>query len=371
MHEREHQNLSETTVSEDVNQAAPADAGSRLTAGGNLGDDGRHKEEVARLRELSKQGDLAATTTLAARLLVGRDAPTAPEEGVALLRAAHDAGDAQAANLLATLAGAGAWTEQSWPQSLDLLRQAAERGSHDAGLQLTLLATDEQLVARARRNPEPDDWKRLRDNIDLEKWIVPPPAVSVCQNPRIWTAENVVKPEFCNWMVSRSLGKFKRALMFNGQKAILAANRTNSDFVFDIVESGVCMLLLRIRVSRLVQLPIPYMEPPQIFHYATGEEIGNHYDFLFDGEHGYGRTGNYTGDRLATYLMWLNDGYEGGDLVFPKADFRHRGKKGDGNFFARQRDGKPDKMSLHAALPVTKGEKYILSQWIHDRAFEA
>jgi hypothetical protein len=35
------------------------------------------------------------------------------------------------------------------------------------------------------------------------------------------------------------------------------------------------------------------------------------------------------------------------------------------------REGKPDPQSLHGARRVTKGEKYILSQWIHDRPFKA
>ena len=67
--------------------------------------------------------------------------------------------------------------------------------------------------------------------------------------------------------------------------------------------------------------------------------------------------------------MWLNNDYEGGELEFLRVEYRHRGKMGDGIFFASQFEGKPDKMSAHAALPVTKGEKYILSQWIHDRPF--
>jgi len=54
-----------------------------------------------------------------------------------------------------------------------------------------------------------------------------------------------------------------------------------------------------------------------------------------------------------------------------KVGFTYKGKTGDGIFFASMREGKPDPQSLHGARPVTKGEKYILSQWIHDRPFKA
>ena len=146
-------------------------------------------------------------------------------------------------------------------------------------------------------------------------------------------------------------------------------SRTCSDFVIDIVEGGIAMLLLRTKISAVTSIPVLHMEPPQIFHYAVGQEIKAHFDFLFDGTHSYGQEGKYTGDRLATFLMYLNEGYEGGDLEFPRVGYRYRGKTGDGILFASQRDGKPDPMSLHAAKPVVTGEKYILSQWIHNQPF--
>ena len=147
------------------------------------------------------------------------------------------------------------------------------------------------------------------------------------------------------------------------------ASRTCTDFVFDIVEGGVVMLLLRIKISKCASLPVPFMEPPQIFHYAVGQEIKAHYDFMYDGKHAYGPEGSYTGDRLATFLLYLNDGYEGGTLEFPHGKCSYKGQAGDGIFFASYRDGKPDRMSIHAATPVSRGEKFILSQWIHDRPF--
>jgi prolyl 4-hydroxylase len=306
----------------------------------------------------------------AARLIVGRGVEQSPEEGLALLTPAAERGEPDAMCLLATLKGAGAWTQQIWPEALGLLQAAAERGSPDARKQLALLTSDASLATKIRSGAdEPGLWQAAKESIDLQAWVMPPPPVQVYETPRIWTAENFASPELCDWMVSRAQGKLKPAMLFDGTEAKLNANRTNSDFVFDIVESGVVMLLVRFRVSAATQLPIPHMEPPQIFHYALGQEIGAHYDFLFDGTHGYGRSGGYQGDRLATFLLYLNDDYEGGELDFPKVKYRYKGRKGDGIFFASQISGKPDKMSLHAALPVTKGEKWMLSQWIHNQPF--
>ena len=75
--------------------------------------------------------------------------------------------------------------------------------------------------------------------------------------------------------------------------------------------------------------------------------------------------------KCGVFIQELSDGLCG-ELEFPRVGVRHRGRKGDGVYFAHvDGAGKPEKLSLHAALPIVKGEKFILSQWIHDRPFTA
>jgi len=328
-------------------------------------------QPVEALRRAAEH-DPAAATQLAKRLLVGRDAPFAPDEGMALLEKAMARDEPDAFCAMATFKGAGLRTQQSWQEALDLLERAAALGSTDARAQLYLIAGDQALAAKARAGDAGAEvWRALTASVDLKAFVTPRPPVQVCEAPRVWLCDNFAAPELCVWLVSRSHGKLKPALMRNATTGVSHAleSRTCSDFVIDIVEGGVVMLLLRIRISAATSIPVPHMEPPQIFHYALGQEIKAHFDFLFDGHHSYGRDGKYTGDRLATFLMYLNDGYEGGDLEFPSGNYSYKGKTGDGIFFASQRDGKPDRLSLHAAKPITRGEKYILSQWIHNQPF--
>lgn len=314
-----------------------------------------------------------ATAATARRLLVGRGSRFAPEEGVALINGLAGNGDAAALSTLATLRAAGAWTHHSWPEALDLLTEAAELGSIEARSQLLVLSPDRELATRIRSGEgnEPGCWRTLRQALDLHDWVTPAPPVQICDAPRVWTAEKFTTPELCEWLVSRAGDRFKPALMRDATTGVAEAldSRTCSDFAFDVLDGGIVMLLLRIKISNTISIPVPHMEPPQIFHYAIGEEIKAHHDFLFDGETAYGPDGTYTGDRLATFLLYLNDGYEGGELEFPYAKLRYKGRTGDGIFFASHRDKKPDPASLHGATAVTRGEKFILSQWIHNQPF--
>jgi prolyl 4-hydroxylase len=327
---------------------------------------------IEELRRAAEAGHTPSMTALGTMLLVGRDAPFEPEKGAKLVAAAVERGDAQAMSVMATLKGAGGWTSQSWPDALVLLEHAAEGGAEDARAQLVMLAGNQSLADQARRGEQvPNLWRRLRESVDLERWILPPEPKQVWDWPKIWTAENFTTPELCAWLVARGREKLRPSVMFDGQRPVFLASRTCSDFAFTLVDGGVVLLLLRIRISLATGLNTDQMEPPQIFHYALGQEIKAHYDSLYDKEHPYGRDGTYQGDRLATFLTYLNQDYEGGDLDFVKVGFTYKGKTGDGIFFASMRNGKSDPRSLHGARPVTKGEKYILSQWIHDRPFKA
>ena len=67
-----------------------------------------------------------------------------------------------------------------------------------------------------------------------------------------------------------------------------------------------------------------------------------------------------------------NDDFDGGDLDFPLVGERVKGREGDAVYFAHvDGQGRPERLSLHAGMPIKRGEKYVFSQWIHDRPLTA
>ena len=318
--------------------------------------------DFSSLQAAAEHGDTSAMVCLGKRLLAGRNAPFEPEEGVALIRRASDLGNPDALCMAATLYGAGAWLPHSWSAALDHLVLAAQRGSFDACEQLTILAWKQSYDGK----PVPQGyWQQLRDGIDLETLVQPPAPEQISDSPRVWRISKCVSLATCRRLIRSAKGKLKPAKVYDRRSKALAniAGRNNSDFVFDIAESSVILLLVRIRISLLLSLPVPNMEPPQILHYKPGEEFRPHFDFV-TGERETGQ-----GDRAATFLLALNDDYEGGETEFLHSRLQWRGAAGDALFFANLRDGKPDRQSLHAGRPVTGGEKWLLSQWVRNAPF--
>jgi len=75
-------------------------------------------------------------------------------------------------------------------------------------------------------------------------------------------------------------------------------------------------------------------------------------------------------ERVKTFLIYLSEGYEGGETEFIKLGLKLKGNKGDGAMFINvDSDGGPNRLTLHAGRPVTKGVKWLSTLWIRDRDY--
>ena len=125
---------------------------------------------------------------------------------------------------------------------------------------------------------------------------------------------------------------------------------------------------IRVRISVATRLPLPLFEPSQVLHYALGQEFRPHHDYFDPQLPGHAEELRRVGQRIATFLIYLNDGYTGGETTFPRAKFSFRGNSGNALFIANvERSGRPDPMTLHSGAPPISGDKWIFSQWIRDK----
>ncbi|MDB5975520.1 MAG: hypothetical protein JWR07_2280 [Nevskia sp.] len=350
-------------VSNTESPSLAADAWSLLRVR-ELDEQGKFEAAVAALWHLARKGDADAMTLLAKRLLIGQNAPHDPGEAIGMLAAAADRNHGEAAAQMATLAAAGAWMPQEWSAALDFLVQGAQAGSLRAQDQLLLLADETSGSRNTEVVRQSINWRALREEINLQAWINPALARQpLCESPRIRLAQSFASLQICRWLIGLARGKVRPAMMYNGKGSHFTAERTNSDYFFDIVGSDVIVAATRQRISSLLKMPTFAMEPPQILHYAIGQQLKAHYDHIGGGN-------GYEGERIATFLLYLNDDYEGGELDFPKVELRLKARAGNGVYFSNvDHAGLPDKLTLHCGLEVTKGEKWVFSQWIHDRTF--
>lgn len=102
----------------------------------------------------------------------------------------------------------------------------------------------------------------------------------------------------------------------------------------------------------------------QVLNYGIGEQYKSHFDFFPRNKVDI----NKGGQRIGTFLIYLNDVTSGGETVFPKIGLSVVPKKGTAIYFHDANAlGQLEQMSLHKSVPVIKGEKWVATKWIRER----
>lgn len=325
---------------------------------------GCHDDAVNALAVAAGRGDTESMTALGKRLIIGDRAPHLPRDGARLLSDAARAGSSDAAITLACMSALGAHIEQSWETAFGLLVHAAELGSESARGQLRILAGH---PATQRGG----NWRGLARSIDLQTWLSPLPGRRLNDAPPIVHYANFISDAASAWLVEQVRDKLNRARIYSADHArdIHDEMRTNSVGPMHLGSIDLVNVVLQYRIAAVCRLPVDNFDGPTALHYAVGEQIRNHCDYVNPKIPHYEREIRTRGERLITFLVYLNDDYEGGETVFPMLGVSHKGRRGDGLLFVNALpDGKPDPRSVHAGRPTTRGEKWVLSQFVREHA---
>jgi hypothetical protein len=301
--------------------------------------------DVASLQKRAGAGDARAQYELGARLLVGRDAPYAPDEAVRLIDAAVKQDEPDALQLAAVLSGLGIGRAQDWGAAFDLVRRAAQTGDARARGQMAIVG------------------ERYADQLALPHVDQPFDA------PRVLTLARFLSPQACAWIVDKARPSLETARVKNADRggANVDEMRTNTGMGFSLIDTDLVIQLAHARIAAAIGIPVEHQEPTNILHYTPGQEYKPHFDFIDPGVAHFTRELQSVGQRTVTFLIYLNDDYDGGATAFPRLDWSFKGETGDALAFWNITDGKPDARTLHAGTPTTNGTKWLFSKWVRDR----
>ena len=319
-------------------------------------------EPLDTLERAARSGDTGAAVRLGLRYLTAKDAPPDPARGVALIEKAALAGDAQGAFLAATLASTDLWRVRNWDVAFDYLLRSAIGGHEPSQSSLRILA-----AGPSGNEVESEDWAALRSEIDLGAWLVPPVKRMIHDAPRVHVIERFAPPAACDWLIAQARDRLSRATIYDRVTGGTAEDgrRTNSQCDLDIENCGVLTFILRGRIAAVTRRPDRAMEIPKVLHYSPGETFAEHFDYLDPAEPAYAAELAQRGQRSDTFLIYLNDDFEGGETSFPRIQLSHKGARGDALLFTNiDSAGAPDLNTMHTGLPPVSGEKWLFSQWI-------
>ncbi|WP_346949338.1 2OG-Fe(II) oxygenase [Dyella sp.] len=142
--------------------------------------------------------------------------------------------------------------------------------------------------------------------------------------------------------------------------------RTSNGMFFSLGETPLIERIER-RIAELVDLPVDHGEGLQVLHYRPGQEYEPHFDWFDPTQPGFTAVTARGGQRIASIVMYLNTPEEGGGTGFPAAGLTVTALRGSAVYFAYDTG---DQSSLHAGLPVLKGEKWIATKWLRERPYQ-
>lgn len=329
---------------------------------------GQSIEATDVLSSAANRGSFEARYLVGLRLLIGSGAPLLPRDGIRLIAESVER-SAGAAHMLGVLAMLGAYVRQDWERALMLLQLAAEQKSALAQRELALLSRDRELAATALQDPmRANLWGQLRAAVDTDEWNGAPKSHELSGSPQIVQFEKLVSPEVCMWLIDRARGRLQRARIYSGAAPRVDNYRSNTSAEFNLVDSDFITAFIQVRIAKAAGLPLNQLEVLAVLHYSTGEEFADHFDFVDPRSPDATRDIANLGQRIVTFLIYLNDEYTGGDTAFPRLGISHKGAAGDALLFSNViEDGSPDLRTLHAGRQPLTSEKWIASQFIRGR----
>lgn len=306
-----------------------ADAQGRIDRGDVAG-------AIAVIQQAVDRGDANAMFQAALWRLIGAPLPRDLPRARLLLRRAVEIGQIDAALMEIALIGNGSGGPANWTAALDLLKAAA-RSDPLAAEHLAMVAA-----------------MALRDD---GMPSAPPPRDYLLRSPDIIRFQDLLSPAECDHLISAADGFLAPAVVVDpaSGKMISHPIRTSDGAIIGPTRETLVIQAINRRLAAISSTQVAQGEPLSILRYAPGQQYRLHSDAL----------PGAANQRIATVLVYLNDGFGGGETDFPAVGVTVSPRRGDAILFWNVgADGRPDQRLVHAGLPVDRGVKWLATRWI-------
>jgi prolyl 4-hydroxylase len=162
----------------------------------------------------------------------------------------------------------------------------------------------------------------------------------------------------------------------NNKRSSVAGEEKNTRIIYKYRTSNTSFLPnnnslvknIKQKISQELKINIENIETLQGVKYEIGQYFNAHHD-AYEGI----RKENLTkesGNRYWSFLIYLNDDFEGGSTNFPKLQYEITPKKGMALFWQNIRpNGDMIDESLHEGKLVLTGKKYVITTCIREKKF--
>lgn len=297
---------------------------------------GQAVSAVETARAAAARGDADALALIATWHLIGQPLPRDLAAARDHLARAAALGHEWAALTEIALTANGSGAPADWQGALNLLRAAANRFA---------VAADHLALIEAM-DLDPAGYPLMR-----------PRGQHLCHAPEVRLHRSLLTPAECAVIALAAQDLLEPSQVADPTSGRMIAHpiRTSDAAVLGPTRESLPIQALQRRIAAFAGHPVEHGESLTVLRYIPGQQYRSHLDTL-------PRTAN---QRVATVLVYLNEGYRGGETRFDSRGLAVAGRGGDALFFTNViANGQPDPASAHAGLPVHSGVKWVATRWI-------
>lgn len=177
------------------------------------------------------------------------------------------------------------------------------------------------------------------------------------RKPRVY--ENLITHEECEYIKQVATPHMKPSTI--GDSRNIDNQIRKSDTAWVPIEEDEQIKSIVERCLKYTKKSIDHCEYMQVVRYKESGFYKMHQD----------ANRQHENKRIHTFIIALNEDYEGGETHFPILNKKYKLKEGDVLFFDTiDNYGRVPNKALHGGEPVTSGEKWICNLWVRQNPYD-
>jgi len=179
---------------------------------------------------------------------------------------------------------------------------------------------------------------------------------------------NFLTPDECQELINMIDANHSRSSVVVGgtDRTDVTDHRTSSTSNLDM--NNVLVASIHKKIADYLGLEIQKGEALQGQLYEPGQYFKPHHDY-FSGP-AYDMHCKASGNRTHTFMIYLNEGFNGGGTRFPNLDKTVEPKTGKGLWWHNLVDGQYQEQYMHEGVEVESGKKYIVTSWWREKKWD-
>lgn len=210
------------------------------------------------------------------------------------------------------------------------------------------------------------------NTLALEDVLQTPPARVLSEHPYVSVIDGLLSADECRLLIAAARPMLRPSQTFDPVtgEPLKMQIRTSSDASFDPLVEDLSLRLVQQRMASAAAMELTQAEHLVVLEYEPGQEYRPHRDYR--PPESLRNDVPEAGNRARTICVYLNEPEAGGETEFPVAGVKVEPRAGRAIVFDNLLDdGSPDPDSLHAGLPVLRGEKWLATLWLRQGRYRA